>query len=32
MVPGRMNQLMDADSSNWISFIARQVHVFIKRA
>ena len=28
---GRMNQLMDADSSNWISFITRQVHVFIKK-
>jgi phosphatidylglycerophosphate synthase len=28
---GRMNQLMDGDSSNWISFIARQVHVFIKK-
>ena len=26
-----MNQLMDADSSNWISFITRQVHVFIKK-
>ena len=28
---GRMNKLMDADSSNWISFITRQVHVFIKK-
>ena len=28
---GRMNQLMDSDSSNWISFITRQVHVFIKK-
>jgi phosphatidylglycerophosphate synthase len=28
---GRMNQLMDSDSSNWISLIARQVHVFIKK-
>ncbi len=28
---GRMNHLMDNDSSNWISFITRQVHVFIKK-
>jgi phosphatidylglycerophosphate synthase len=28
---GRMNQLMDADSSNWISVVTRQVHVFIKK-
>ena len=28
---GRMNQLMDADSSNLISRIARQVHVFVKK-
>ena len=28
---GRMNHLMDSDSSNWISFITRQVHVFIKK-
>ena len=28
---GRMNHLMDSDSSNWISSITRQVHVFIKK-
>lgn len=28
---GRMNQMWEADSSNWISWIVRQVHVFIKK-
>lgn len=28
---GRMNQLMEADSSNLVSRIARQVHIFVKK-
>jgi len=28
---GRMNRMWEADSSNWISWIVRQVHVFIKK-
>jgi phosphatidylglycerophosphate synthase len=28
---GRMNQLMDADSSNLVSRIARQIHIFVKK-
>ena len=28
---GRMNQLMEADSSNLVSKIARQVHIFVKK-
>ena len=29
---GNMNQLMDADSSNLISKVARQIHIFVKKA
>jgi phosphatidylglycerophosphate synthase len=28
---GRMNQLMEADSSNFVSAIVRQVHIFVKK-
>jgi phosphatidylglycerophosphate synthase len=28
---GRMNQLMEADSSNFVSTIVRQVHIFVKK-
>jgi phosphatidylglycerophosphate synthase len=28
---GRMNQLMDADSSNLISRVVRQIHIFVKK-
>ena len=28
---GRMNRMWEADSSNWISWIVRQVHAFIKK-
>jgi phosphatidylglycerophosphate synthase len=28
---GRMNQLMEADSSNLVSRIARQIHIFVKK-
>jgi len=28
---GKMNQLMDADSSNLISKVARQIHIFVKK-